>query len=96
MMQLTAVEVLALSALMQGRPMTSIELSHSVSDMGMHLNSDDAAVTVRSLTQQGMAERTPAAILGKYRITAQGRAWLASRTAPEESGALRREVGGGL
>jgi hypothetical protein len=74
------VEVLALSALMEGRPMTSLELSHAVSDMGMHLDSDGAAVTVRSLVGAGMAERTPAASLGKYRITAQGRAWLASRT----------------
>jgi hypothetical protein len=85
MIELTAAEVLALSALLEGRPMTSLELSHSVSDMGMHLNSDDAAATLRSLTEQGIAERTPAVSLGKYRITAQGRAWLASHTAPEES-----------
>jgi hypothetical protein len=38
MAELTAAEVLALSALMQGRPMTSAELAHSVSDMGMHLD----------------------------------------------------------
>ena len=85
MTELTAAEVLALSALMEGRPMTSIELSHSVSDMGMHLTSDDAAVVVWSLIETGMAERTPAAHLGKYRITTQGRAWLASRTAPKRA-----------
>jgi hypothetical protein len=71
MTELTAVEVLALSALMEGRPMTSIELSRAVSDMGMHLDSGGVAVTVRSLVGAGMAERTPAASLGKYRITAQ-------------------------
>ena len=59
MAELTAVEVLALSALMEGRPMTSAELSRRVSDMGMHLNSDDAAVTLRSMAGMGMAERTP-------------------------------------
>jgi hypothetical protein len=79
---LTAGEVLALSALSERRPMTDGELSHAVSDMGMHLDSADAAATVRSLTEKGMAEPTPAASLGKYRITAQGRAWLLSRTAP--------------
>ena len=85
MAELTAAEVLALSALMRGRPMTSAELAHSVSGMGMHLDLDDAAATIRSLTEEGMAERTPAASLGKYRITVQGRAWLASRTASEGS-----------
>jgi hypothetical protein len=84
MIELTAAEVLALSALLE-RPMTSAELSRSVSDMGMYLSSDDAAATVRSLTETGMAERTPAASLGKFRITTQGRAWLASCTAPEDS-----------
>jgi DNA-binding MarR family transcriptional regulator len=86
MTELTAVEVLALSAFMEGRPMTTAELSRSVSDMGMHLGYD-AAATVRSLAEAGLVERTPAASLGKFRITAQGRAWLASRTAPEEGGA---------
>jgi DNA-binding MarR family transcriptional regulator len=83
MAELTAAEVLALSALMRGRPMTSAELARSVSDMGMHLDLDDAAATIRSLTEEGLAERTPAASLGKYRITVQGRAWLTSRTASE-------------
>jgi predicted transcriptional regulator len=81
MTELTAAEVLALSALMGGRPLTSTELSHCVSDMGMHLDTSAAADVLRSLTGAGMAERTPAASLGKYRITARGRAWLASRTA---------------
>lgn len=34
----------------------------------------------------GLAELTPAASLGKYRITGQGRAWIAAYTAPEDSG----------
>jgi len=61
------------------------ELARAVADMGMHLGEDYAAATVRSLTEQGMAERTPAASLGKYRITAHGRAWLTSHTSSQES-----------
>jgi len=84
MTELTAAQVLALSALADGRPMTTAELARAVADMGMHLGGD-AAATVRSLTEQSMAERTPAASLGKYRITAHGRAWLTSHTSSEES-----------
>jgi hypothetical protein len=65
--------------------MTTAELARAVADMGMHLGGEYAAATVRSLTEQGMAERTPAASLGKYRITAPGRAWLISHTSSEES-----------
>ena len=43
--------------------------------------------TVRSLAGQGLAERTPAASLGKYRITAEGRAWLAAYAPPGPGGA---------
>lgn len=82
---LTAAQVLALSTLAEGRPMTTAELARAVADMGMHLGGEYAAAAVRSLTEQGMAERTPAASLGKYRITAHGRAWLTSHTSPEES-----------
>jgi predicted deacylase len=85
MTELTAAQVLELSALAEGRPMTTAELARAVADMGMHLGGEYAAATVRSLTEQGMAERTPAASLGKYRITAHGRAWLTSHTSPEES-----------
>jgi predicted deacylase len=85
MTELTAAQVLALSALAQGRPMTTAELARAVADMGMHLGGEYAAATVRSLTEQGMAERTPAASLGKYQITAHGRAWLTSHTSPEQS-----------
>ena len=84
MTELTAAQVLALSALAEGRPMTTAELARAVADMGMHLGGEDAAATVRSLAEQGMAERTPAATLGKYRITAHGREWLTSHTSSEE------------
>ena len=86
MTELTAAQVLALSALAEGRPMTTAELARAVADMGMHLGREYAAATVRSLTEQRMAERTPAASLGKYRITAHGRAWLTSHTSPEQRG----------
>jgi hypothetical protein len=85
MTELTAAQVLALSALAEGRPMTTAELARAVADMGMHLGGEYAAAKVRSLTEQGMAERTPTASLGKYRITAHGRAWLTSHTSPEQS-----------
>ena len=37
MTELTAAQVLALSALADGRPMTTAELAGAVADMGMHL-----------------------------------------------------------
>jgi predicted deacylase len=86
MTELTAVQVLALSALAEGRPMTTAELVRGVTDMGMHLGGEYAAATIRSLIEEGMVERTPAASLGKYRITAYGRAWLNSHTSSEQSG----------
>jgi DNA-binding MarR family transcriptional regulator len=85
MLALTAGEVLALSALRGNHPMTSLELSHALSDLGMH--SADAEATVLSLAGHGLAERTPAASLGKYRITAAGRAWLAAYAPPGPGGA---------
>ena len=57
MTELTAAQVLALSALAEGRPMTTAELARAVADMGMHLGEDYAAATVQSLTEQGMAEQ---------------------------------------
>jgi hypothetical protein len=45
----------------------------------MHL-ADQVAAVVQSLVEMGMAERTPAASLGKYRITADGRAWILGRS----------------
>jgi len=84
MTDLTAREVLALSALMGKRPMSSVQLSQTVSDMGMHTLPQDAATAVRSLISNGMAEPTAAANLGMYRITAEGRAWIVASTAPEE------------
>jgi hypothetical protein len=81
MNDLTAAQVLALSALGEGRPMTNAELSRTVADVGMHLGEDYAAETIQSLAAHGMAERTPAVSLGKYRITERGRAELADRTA---------------
>jgi DNA-binding PadR family transcriptional regulator len=80
MTDLTAAQVLALSALGEGRPMTDDELARAVADLGMHLG-DYVTETIYSLAAHGMAERTPAVSLGKYRITERGRAELAARTA---------------
>jgi hypothetical protein len=78
MPELTAAQVLTLSALDQGRPMTTDELTRAVADLGMYLNSEYISGVVQYLTEQGLAELTPAVSLGKFRITTQGRAWLAS------------------
>lgn len=85
MPELTAAQVLALSALAEGRPMTTAELARAVADIGMHLGGEHAAATVRSLAELGMAERTPAVSLGKYRITAHGQEWLTAHTSSEET-----------
>ncbi len=79
MADLTAAEVQALATLADSRPMTVEELARSLADSGMHLANEVPAV-VRSLVDMGMAERTPVASLGKYRITADGRAWMLART----------------
>jgi predicted transcriptional regulator len=79
MTDLTADEVQALAALAVHHPMTVDELARSVADAGMHLGSDDVEAVLRRLVDMGMAERTPAAILGKYRATPEGRDWIRSR-----------------
>ncbi len=79
MSDLTAAQVLALSALGDGRPMTDAEMARAVADLGMHLDENYVAATIQSLAAHGMAERTPAVSLGKYRITERGRAELRLR-----------------
>jgi predicted transcriptional regulator len=81
MTDLTAAEVQALAALADNRPMTVDELARSMSDVGMHLGSDQVTAIVQRLVDMGMAERTPAASLGKYRTTTAGLDWIRSRSA---------------
>jgi hypothetical protein len=81
MTELTAGEVMTLCALTDNRPKTVDELSRTLSDIGMHLGTHGTAGTVQSLTATGMIELTTAASLGKHRLTARGKAWLASHTA---------------
>ncbi len=81
----TAAEVLALSALAAGNPMTASEMQRAVADMGMYLDTAYVAAILYSLSERGLAEQTAAVSLGKFRSTAQGRAWLASRTASDET-----------
>ena len=78
MADLTAAEVQALAALADNHPMTVEELARSLADAGMHVANEVPAV-VQSLVDIGVAERPPATNLGKYRITAEGRAWVLSR-----------------
>jgi predicted transcriptional regulator len=73
---LNAAEVQVLAALADRHPMTVDELARSVADAGMHLGSVEVAAAVQRLVGMGMAERTPAARLGKYRIATAGRDWL--------------------
>jgi predicted transcriptional regulator len=77
MAELTAAEVQALAALAENNPMTIDELARAVADAGMHLASEINSV-LRNLVDMGLAEQTPAASLGKYRITVDGRVMLAS------------------
>jgi hypothetical protein len=81
MTDLTAGEVHALAALADHHPMTVDELARFVADGGMHLGSDEIAGVLQRLVGIGMAERTPAASLGKYRATPEGRDWIRSRSA---------------
>jgi DNA-binding MarR family transcriptional regulator len=80
MADLTAAEVQALATLADHPPMTVEELGRSVADAGMHLGGEISLI-VRSLVEMGMAERTPAVHLGRYKITTAGRSWLSARTA---------------
>lgn len=73
MTNLTAAETQALAALAAHNPMTLEELGRAVTDTGMHLGAGDLAAAVNNLTATGLAERTPAATLGRFRITAKGR-----------------------
>jgi DNA-binding MarR family transcriptional regulator len=81
MTDLTAGEVHALAALADHHPMTVDELARFVADAGMYLDSEGVAAVLQQLVDMGMAERTPAAILGKYRATPEGRDWIRSRNA---------------
>jgi predicted transcriptional regulator len=81
MTDLTAGEVHALAALAEHHPMTVDELDRSVADGSMHLGSDGIAAVLQRLVDMGMAERTPAASLGKYRATPEGRDWIRARSA---------------
>jgi hypothetical protein len=83
--QLTGAQVLALSALAEGRPLTSGELRRVVADMGMGLEEAYVAGTLSVLCGLGLAELTPAQELGKYRPTERGRAWLAAHTADKDT-----------
>jgi len=79
--RLTAVQVLALSALADGRPLTSPELRRAIADMGMHLEEPHVAGALSVLCGLGLAEMTPARELGKYRPTGRGTEWLAGHIA---------------
>ena len=80
MADLTAAEVHVLATLMENRPMTVEELARSLVDQQLYLNSDRIEDTVRSLVEQGLIELTPAAILGKHRLTAAGRNWVVANS----------------
>ena len=84
--ELTAAQVLALSALAQGRPLTHRELGRAVADLGMHLDDAYIAGAMSVLCGLGLAELTPARELGKYRPTERGRAWLAAHTSGQHTG----------
>jgi DNA-binding MarR family transcriptional regulator len=76
MADLTAAEVHVLATLMESRPMTMDELGRALADQQMFADVAVVDATVRSLVEQGLVELTPAAHLGKYRLTVQGRNWV--------------------
>ena len=80
MTDLTAREVQALAALAGSHPMTSTELAYAVTGSGMSLMPETAAVTLLNLARLGLVELTTAVILGRYRLTARGRSWIAVYT----------------
>jgi predicted transcriptional regulator len=80
MADLTAAEVHVLATLMENRPMTVAELSRALADQQMFLGTEVVTDTVRGLVGQGLVELTPAAHLGKYRLTAQGRNWVVANS----------------
>jgi hypothetical protein len=90
--ELTAAQVLALSALAGGRPLTCGELRRVVADMGMGLEEAYVAGTLSVLYGLGLAELTQARELGKYRPTERGRAWLAAHTADKHTGTGEADV----
>ena len=65
MRELTAAQVLALSALAEGRPMTTAELARAVADMGMHLGGDYAAATVPQPDRTRYGQADPGGQLGQ-------------------------------
>lgn len=46
----------------------------------MNLGGNGVATVLQRLVDVGLAERTPAASLGKYRATQEGRDWIRSRS----------------
>lgn len=79
MADLTAAEIQALAALADNHPMTIEELARSVADVG-HVPRQRGQCGRSEPGRHGHGERTPAISLGKYRITANGRAWILART----------------
>jgi len=79
MADLTAAEVQVLAAFADNNPMTVEEVARAVADAGMYL-ANKVNPVVQALVDMGLAERTPVASLGRYTITADGRAWMLART----------------
>jgi DNA-binding PadR family transcriptional regulator len=77
MTSLTAAQVQVLGALRDHGPMNHAEISRSLGDSGMWLEPRLFGPIVGVLFRAGLVELTYAPELGKYRITAAGRAWLA-------------------
>jgi DNA-binding PadR family transcriptional regulator len=74
---LTAAEVQVLGALRDHGPLNYTEISRSLGNGGMWLEPRLIGPIVGVLFRAGLAELTYAPQLGKYRITAAGRAELA-------------------
>jgi DNA-binding MarR family transcriptional regulator len=78
MTNLTAGQAQILAALGARHPMTLGQLRSAVADVGMHLDDEEVAAAVSRLAKIGLVEPTPAAELGKFRVTAAGRKRMAA------------------
>jgi hypothetical protein len=81
MTDLTAAEVQVLVTLADNRPMTQEELARSVADTGMFLGPAEVATSMQNLVGMGLATPAPAASLGKFTATADGRTRIHERLA---------------
>jgi hypothetical protein len=80
---LTPRETIALAALVDSGPMSSVDLSRVMTEtMGVDIGPLATEALARSLVGQRMAQRSATASPETYRATIEGQAWLLANPAP--------------